>query len=78
MKSLFDNPPCPTPSAEGNFSGTRGGFDLPDGQKETAGTGGIPNQPTIDSFTGDTPPAPRSIESYMANQTWPSTKAENA
>ena len=76
MKSLFDNPVMSPPSAEGDFRGTRGGFDLPDGQKETSGTGGIPNQPTIDSFTGDTPPGPKDISSYMANQVWPETKAQ--
>lgn len=77
MQTPFDNPVCPVPSAEGNFRGTRGGEDYPDGQKETPGQGGIPNLPTIDSFTGDTPPGPRDISSYMANQTWPATKAQN-
>lgn len=74
MQTPFDNPACPTPSAEGNFRGTRGGADFPEGRKETAGQGGIPALPTIDSFTGDTPPGPRDITSYMANQTFHSGK----
>jgi hypothetical protein len=77
MQTPFDDPIMKTPSASGDFQGTRGGFDLPDGMKETPGTGGIPNQPTVDSFTGDTPPGPQDISSYMANRTWPASKAQN-
>ena len=69
MKTPFDNPIAPTPSAEGDFQGTRGGVDLPDGRKETAGT--IPNQPTIDSFTGDGNPGVKSVEEFQATRTWP-------
>ena len=38
MDSIFQNPIAPTPEVNGGHDGTRGGFDLPDGQKETPGT----------------------------------------
>lgn len=37
MDSIFQNPIAPTPDPMGGHDGTRGGFDLPDGQKETPG-----------------------------------------
>lgn len=76
MQTPFDNPFMSPPSAEGNFRGERGGVDLPGGMKETPGT--IPNQPTIDSFTGDVPPAQSEIKDFIANRTWPASKAQGA
>ena len=73
MQTPFDNPAVPTPGASGDHSGTRGGFDLPGGAKETPGT--VPNQPTITSYPGDSPPGEASVESYMANRVWPGGKA---
>jgi hypothetical protein len=37
MDSIFQNPIAPTPDPKSGHEGTRGGFDLPDGQKETPG-----------------------------------------
>lgn len=38
MDSIFKNGIAPTPDVSGGHEGTRGGFDLPDGKKETPGT----------------------------------------
>lgn len=76
MQTPFDDPVMKTPSAEGDFQGTRGGMDLEGGMKETAGTGGIPNQPTIDSFTGDTPPGWQDPTTFMSNRGWPADKGK--
>lgn len=38
MDSIFKNGIAPTPDVNGGHEGTRGGFDLPDGKKETPGT----------------------------------------
>lgn len=48
MDSIFKNAIAPTPDARGGHEGTRGGFDLPDGQKETPGTE-IGTLPTLTS-----------------------------
>ncbi len=76
MQTPFDNPFMPPPSPSGDFQGTRGGFDLPQGMKETPGV--IPNQPTIDSFTGDSAPKQEDISDFIANRTWPASRAQNS
>jgi hypothetical protein len=77
MQTPFDKPVMPTPSASGDFQGTRGGMDLPDGQKETAGNGEIPALPTIDSFDGSSGPGEKSIEDFHASgRTWPANKGK--
>lgn len=38
MDSIFKNGIAPTQDVNGGHEGTRGGFDLPDGKKETPGT----------------------------------------
>lgn len=38
MDSIFKNGIVPTQDVNGGHEGTRGGFDLPDGKKETPGT----------------------------------------
>lgn len=74
MRTPFENPVCPTPSAEGNHSGTRGGSDIggSEGRKETPGT--IPNQPTITSVEGASSPGERSIKEYEASKVWHNAK----
>jgi len=46
MDSIFKDAIAPTPDQRSGFEGTRGGFDLPDGQKETSGTE-IGQRPTL-------------------------------
>lgn len=38
MDSIFKDAIAPTPDVRGGHDGTRGGFDIKDGQKETSGT----------------------------------------
>ena len=67
FKPMFESPSCPTPDPGGNHEGTRGGYDLPDGRKETPGNGDLPLAPTITSFQGVTPgktDADRTIEKH--------------
>lgn len=47
MNSIFGDPLFPTPDPAGGHEGTRGGFDLPDGKKETPDTFGT--RPTLTS-----------------------------
>lgn len=35
LKTLFDSPVCPVPDPSGVFSGTSGGFSLPDAPQAT-------------------------------------------
>lgn len=37
MDSIFTDAIAPTPDVRGGHDGTRGGFDIKDGQKETSG-----------------------------------------
>ena len=48
MDSIFKNGIAPTQDVNGGHEGTRGGFDLPDGKKETPGTT-IDTLPTLTS-----------------------------
>lgn len=48
MDSIFKDAIAPTPDVNGGHEGTRGGFDLPDGRKETSGTT-IGTLPTLTS-----------------------------
>lgn len=73
MQTPFDKPVMSTPSAEGNGHVYIGGLDLKDGRPETPGQGGVPVQPTNDDYS-ETPPGPRDITSFMANQTFHSGK----
>lgn len=78
MQTPFDDPIMKTPSADGDFRGTRGGVEMDGGQKETANTGGIPPLPTIDSFTGDTPPNWQDPSTFESNRTWPASKPQGS
>ena len=52
MDSIFKNGIAPTPDVNGGHEGTRGGFDLPDGKKETPGTtiGTLPTLTNVNDF----------------------------
>lgn len=47
MQTPFSDAICPTPDPAGGHEGTRGGFDLPDGKKETPDSFGT--RPTLTS-----------------------------
>lgn len=56
IQTPFDKAVCPTPSGAPSGGGTSGGFDLPDGQKETANSeSGLPAQPTTVALQGGDP-----------------------
>jgi len=56
IQTPYDNAVCPTPSGSMDGGGTSGGFDLVDGQKETANSqSGLPMQPTTVALQGGDP-----------------------
>ena len=52
LQTPFSSPACPTPSGAAAGGGTSGGYDLPDGRKETPNMGAIPLLPTTVDVNG--------------------------
>lgn len=52
LQTPLTNPIASTPSGAADGGGTSGGWDLPDGRKESANLGGIPALPTTVAVDG--------------------------
>lgn len=56
LQTPYDNAACPTPSGAMSGGGTSGGFDMPDGQKESANSvSGLPALQTTVALEGGDP-----------------------
>lgn len=61
LKPIWENPPCPMPGATGGTTEkTSGGFDYPDGRKETpsAELGSTITLSSVEGDPGDSVPEP--------------------